>query len=309
MFGATSRVMSAGITKISLGELVAARSDLELAISTAGSRGVDPTVVWDPVKSSGRERTLALARAHLARPVCFLGYPDQALAHAAAAVEGFERLGDMGNMAFSCVQRLRNFAMLWEQSELDRRVAEALRLCREYAMPHMTALARILEGYAIARRGDLREGSAAIRGGLADYAAAGADVSSPYYRALLAETSAKQGDTDGALAILTEALSEVKRTGERWGEAELTRQVGELCRLKGDRDAADSHFADAIKIARGQSAKLFELRGAVSLARLWSEQGKRAEARELLTPTYEWFTEGFKMRDLKEAKALLDVVT
>jgi len=103
-----------------------------------------------------------------------------------------------------------------------------------------------------------------------------------------------------------EAQSHVKQTGERWGEAELTRQVGEVHWLKGDRDAAESHFAEAIKIARGQSAKLFELGAAVSLARLWSERGKRAEARELLAPTYGWFTEGFNLRALKEAKALLE---
>jgi predicted ATPase len=118
-----------------------------------------------------------------------------------------------------------------------------------------------------------------------------------------------QGDTDEALAIPTEALSEAKRTGERWGEADLARQVGEVHRLKGDRDVAEGHFGLAIEIARGQSAKLFELGAAVSLARLWSEQGKRAEARELLAPTYEWFTEGFNMRDLKEANALLDDLT
>ena len=176
-------------------------------------------------------------------------------------------------------------------------------------MPDQTAVARIFEGYATARRGDLREGGAAIRAGLADWLATGAVVGSAYHRSLLAETCARQGDTDDALAILTEALSEVKRTGEQWGEAELTRQVGDMHRLKGDRDAAERHFWQAIEIARGQSAKLFELRAAVSLARLWSEQGKRAEARKLLAPTYGWFTEAFNLRDLKEAKALLDELT
>jgi predicted ATPase/class 3 adenylate cyclase len=299
--------ISAGITKGHLGEFVAARSDLELAISMLESCEADPAVVWDPVKSFRHEGILAIAHAHLARPVCFLGYPDQALAHVSAALEGCERHGDMGNVAHFSIQRLRIFGtFLWEQSELERRVAEALRLCREYAMPHMTAIARIFDGYAIARRGDLRAGSAAIRGGLADYGATGAVVNSAYYRALLAETIARQGDTDEALAILTEALSEAKRTGERWCEVQLIRRVGEVHRLKGDRDAAESHFAEAIEIARGQSAKVFELRAALNLARLWSEQGKRAEARELLAPTYEWFTEGFNMRDLKEAKALLD---
>jgi len=298
--------MSAGIVKGHLGEFVAARSDLELAINMLESCVADPTVVWEPVRSWGRESILAMARGNLARPLCFLGYPDQALVNASAAVEGFERVDDMGNVALFCIHRLIFFGTLWEQSDLDERVVEVLRLCREYAMPQYTAGARIFEGYAISRRGDLRAGGAAIRAGLAGYVATGAVVYSAHYRGLLAETCARQGDVDEALAILTDALSEVRRTGERWGEAELTRQVGGVHRLKGAPDAAESHFAKAIEIARGQSAKLFELRAAVSLARLWSERGKHAEARELLAPTYEWFTEGFKMRDLKEAKALLE---
>jgi len=269
----------------------------------------DTTVVWDPVRSFGRESLLAQARAQLARPLCWLGYPDQALAHASAAMEEYERLGDMGNVAHCCVQQLRLFATLWEQSELDERVAEALRLCSEYAMPYHTAVARIFEGYAIARRGDLRTGGAAIRAGLADYVATGAVASSAYARVLFAKTCWWQHDTDEALAILTEAVSEVKRTGERWGEAELIRQVGEVHRLQGDRAAAENQFGQATEIARKQSAKLFELRAAVSLARLWSEQDKRVAARELLAPTYEWFTEGFNMRDLKAAKALLEELT
>jgi class 3 adenylate cyclase/tetratricopeptide (TPR) repeat protein len=301
----TGRVIG-GITKISLGEFVAARSDLELAISMLESRDADAAVVWDPVRLFGREIVLTLACSHLARPVCFLGYPDQALVHASAAVERFERIGDMGQVAQGCIRRLRLFGTLWEPSELDRRVAEALRLCREYAMPDQTAIARIYEGYAIARRGDLRGGGAALRAGIADYEATGAALGSVHYRALLAETYVRLGDTEQAVAILTEALTHVKQTGERWGEAELIRQVGDLHRLQGDRDAAESHFTQAIEIGRGQSAKLFELRAAVSLTRLWSEQSKRAEARELLAPTYEWFTEGFQLRDLKEAKALLD---
>lgn len=301
--------ISAGITKINLGELIGARADLELAISMLESCEADPTVVWDPVRSFGRENILALARAHLARPVCFLGYPDQALAHASAAVKGCERLGAMGDVAHVCVQRLKTFGTFWEQSELDVRVAEVLQPSCEYAMSTYTAIARIFEGYAIARRGDLRAGGAAIRGGLADYVAAGAVVYTVYYRALLAEICASQGDLDEALAILTEALFHVRRTAERLWEAELTRGIAEVHRLKGDRDATESHLLQAIEIARGQSAKLFELRAAASLARLWSEQAKRVEARELLAPTYEWFTEGFDLPDLRKAKALLDELT
>ena len=270
----------AGTTKANLGELVAARSDLEFAVSLLESCEADPTVVWDPVNSFSREFVLALAHGGLARALCWMGYPDQALAHASAAVEGSERRGVMGVVAHFCVIRLGILRFLLEPSELDGPVAEALRLSREFAMPHHTAVARIYQGYAIAHRGDPHAGGAAIREGLADYAATEAVLVSSFFRALLAETYQMQGDMDQALAILTEALSHMERMGERWGEAELIRRVGETYRLKGDLDAAGSHFAQAIEIARGQSAKLFELRAALSRARLWvrARQARRRVA-------------------------------
>lgn len=211
----------------------------------------------------------------------------------------------MGRVAHFGIQRLRTLQFLREPSELDGPVAETLRLSREFAMPYHIAMVRICEGYVIAHRGDPHAGGAAIREGLADYAATDAVLNSGHFRALLAETYQMQGGTDEALAILTEALSHTERTGERWCEAELIRCVGETHRLKGNRDAAESHFAQAIEIARGQSAKLFELRAALSLARLWSEQSKRAEAHELLAPIYAWFTEGFDTPDMREARTLL----
>ena len=296
----------AGITKANLGELVAARSDLEFTVSLLESCEADSTVVWDPVNSFSREFVLAVAHGGLARALCWMGYPDQALAHASAAVEGSERRGSMSVVAHFCVIRLGILRLLLEPPELDGPVAEALRLTREFAMPFHTAIARIYQGYVIAHRGDPPAGGAAIREGLAGFAATEAVLGSGFLRALLAETYQMQGDMDEALAILAEALSHMERMGERWCEAELVRRVGEAYRLKGDLDAAGSHFAQAIEIARGQSAKLFELRAAVSLARLWVEQGKRAEPRELLAPIYGWFTEGFDTPDLKDTKALLN---
>ena len=294
-----------GITKTYLGELAAARSDLELAMSLLEPCDAGPTVVWDPARSIAREHALANAHAFLARALCFMGYPDQALAHASAAVQVSEQRLSMGLVAHFGIQRLRTLQFLREPSELDGPVAEARRLTREFAMPYHIAMARIYEGYVIAHRGDPRVGGTAIRQGLADHAANDAVVNSGYYRALLAETHQMQGDTDEALAILTEALSHTERTGERWYEAELIRRVGETHRLKGNRNAAESRFAQAIEIARGQSAKLFELSAAVGIARLWSEQGNRTEARELLAPIYAWFTEGFDTLDLRKARALL----
>jgi predicted ATPase len=106
------------------------------------------------------------------------------------------------------------------------------------------------------------------------------------------------------LRTIEEALTVVPE--ERWWRPETLRVRGEIWRKEGNDELAEADFRDAIALAREMSAKAWELRAAMSLARLWCDQGKRAEARDLLTPVYGWFTEGFDTADLKEAKALLD---
>jgi predicted ATPase len=105
---------------------------------------------------------------------------------------------------------------------------------------------------------------------------------------------------------LDEALQIVERTGERWLAAELYRHKGQLLLRQGHSEAAEELYRNALSIAAEQEAKLWELRAAMSLARLHCDQGRRAEARDLVAPIYSWFTEGFRTADLKEAKALLD---
>ena len=107
---------------------------------------------------------------------------------------------------------------------------------------------------------------------------------------------------------IKEAIQAVKTTKERWCEADISRIAGEIALISPERDAveAEAYFERALSVARQQQAKSWELRASMSLARLWRNQGKASEARELLAPVYGWFTEGFDTRDLKEAKALLD---
>ena len=117
-----------------------------------------------------------------------------------------------------------------------------------------------------------------------------------------------QGEPEEGLTVLTEALTRVDTTGERWYESEIYRLKGALLlQQSSDHYAeAESCFHHALEIARHQQAKSFELRTATSLARLWKQQGKRQEAHDLLVPIYGWFTEGFDMADLKDASALLN---
>jgi predicted ATPase len=126
--------------------------------------------------------------------------------------------------------------------------------------------------------------------------------------ALLAEAYGQVGRLDQAWRMLSDALGAVEESGQRHYEAEAYRFKGELHlrEARPDADQAEACFQRALGIARHQNAKSWELRAAMSLARLWRDQDKRAEARDLLAPVYGWFTEGFETRDLKDAKALLE---
>jgi predicted ATPase len=128
----------------------------------------------------------------------------------------------------------------------------------------------------------------------------------PHHTALLARACEIAGQVEEGLALLDDALQIVERTGERWFAAELNRHKGQLLLRHGHAAAAEKFYRKALCIAEEQEAKLWELRAAVSLARLRRDQGRHAEARNLLAPVYGWFTEGFDTQDLNEAKALLD---
>jgi len=145
-----------------------------------------------------------------------------------------------------------------------------------------------------------------LRAGVAAYRATGSVTLVPFFLTLLADAEGRAQEWDRGLGHLAEAGRLIAETEARWAEAELHRVRGELLRAGHDPAAAERSFSQAIDIAQQQSAKFWELRAAISLARLWREQGKRDAARDLLAPTYGWFAEGFDTPLLKEAKALLD---
>ena len=172
--------------------------------------------------------------------------------------------------------------------------------------PSGVRVGTIYRGWVKVKNGDVAEGISLLRSGSAAYRATGAEMWMPYYIALLARACEIAGQIEEALTLLDDALQIVERTGERWFAAELNRHKGQLLLRQGHSEAAEELYRKALSIAEEQEAKLWELRAAVSLARLRRDQGRRAEARDLLAPVYGWFTEGFDTPDLKEAKALLD---
>jgi predicted ATPase len=159
----------------------------------------------------------------------------------------------------------------------------------------------------MAAHGQEAAGLAQMRQGLIAYQATGSAVFRPYYLAFLAAAYGKVGQAGEGLTLLGEALVAVHKTGERFYQAELYRLKGELLLVRSAEHhrEAEACFHQALLVARHQQAKASELRAAMSLSRLWQQQGKRAAAHQLLTPLYDWFTEGFDTPDLREAKALL----
>ena len=133
----------------------------------------------------------------------------------------------------------------------------------------------------------------------------------PLYLSGLARAHQELGQFDDARRCIDEAMTVAETSGEKWNEADIHHRAGEIALASPDRDEsrAQSHFQRALEIARAQQARSWELRAAMSLARLWRDQGRRADAHDLLAPVYGWFTEGFETLDLKEARTLLDELT
>ena len=185
---------------------------------------------------------------------------------------------------------------------------DCVMVASEHGFAQWAALGRILQGWASAQRGEATTGIAHIRDGLAAYEATGARSGTTLSLALLAEALALAGKIEEGIAALDDALAKAAVSGAKGWDAEIHRLRGELAgRLPyPDPAKAEDSFRTALAIAREQGTRGYELRAATSLARLWGEQDRRGEARELLAPVYGWFTEGFGTPDLKEAKALLE---
>jgi predicted ATPase len=166
----------------------------------------------------------------------------------------------------------------------------------------------MFEACVSALAGGAANGVQPIASSIAFFRSTGASVLLPFIQSCLAGAYAASEQFDDARQWIDRTIAMVETSGERWCEAEVHRTAGEIELMSSRPDAAkaEGHFERALEIARAQQARSWELRAATSLARLWRDQGRRAEAHDLLAPVYGWFTEGFDTLDLKEAKALLD---
>jgi predicted ATPase/DNA-binding winged helix-turn-helix (wHTH) protein len=249
-----------------------------------------------------------ICRSWAALTLWSLGYPDQALRCNRDALTLAQELAHPFSLAYAMCFAGKLCQLCRDVQAVQERATAAIALCTEQGFALYLARGTILQGWAMAQQGQGAEGLAQMRQGLVTYQATGAAVFRPYYLAFLAEAYGKLGQAGEGLTLLGEALAAVHKTGERFYEAEIYRLQGELLLVRSaeNHGEAETSLQQALRVARHQQTKSLELRAAMSLARLWQQQGKRAEARELLAPIYGWFTEGFDTADLQDAKALLE---
>jgi len=286
-----------------LGEFVAAQTLFEQCHGSKGQAhraAYAALTVEDPRPASLGFHAWALA---------FLGYINQACARVDEALSAAQRLDHVYTVAVvsSTVSGVKTIARL--PHEVQRHAEQLVALSNQHGFQYWLGWGHIHRGWSLSALGHAQEGHTLLAQGLSMRRATGAVLHTPLALGFLADGYAKVGQLKEGLNCLAEAAQIIEMTEERYYEAELFRLRGDLLNAIGDRAAAEQSYHEALAVAKRQSARTLELRAGTSLARLWRDQGKRIEARDLLAPIYGWFTEGFDAPVLQEAKALLDQLT
>jgi class 3 adenylate cyclase/predicted ATPase len=285
------------------GKFALARSHLEQVLAL-----YDPIVHRPLVHQTGADSRV-VSRGYLGIAFFCLGFPDQALLQSNESIAEARTLAHPPTLAASLAQSARLLSLGVDHAPLEERASELLALATEQGFPAYRALGTLYLGWVKVNIGGVAEGISLLRSGSSAYRALGAEARTSYHIALLARGLEIAGQIDDASIHLETALELAERVEELWFAAELYRHKGRLLQRQGHPNAAEELFRNALAITEEQEAKLWELRAAMSLARLHRDQGRIAEARDLLAPIYAWFTEGFGTPDLKEAKALLDALS
>ena len=237
-----------------------------------------------------------------------LGYPGSAREDAERALHEAREIGHPATLLFALTVTWLTELFCGYYEDAKAQAVEAVALGDERGALFWKGVGMMFEACVSALVGETANGGQTIASSIAFYRSTGASVLLPFIQSCLARAHAASGQNDDAWQWIDRTLNAVEASGERWCEAEVHRTAGEIALNSSDPDAAkaQAHFERALKIARAQQARSWELRAATGLARLWRDQGRRTEARDLLAPIYSWFTEGFDTLDLREAKALLD---
>jgi class 3 adenylate cyclase len=280
--------------------------------AVAHDHAAQSLALFDPADRPFYETVLAFdamvaALVFSAGALVWLGRFDRGLSRQDAALAEARRLSHPHTVAAALVWAwLVGSGVGWTPESLLSYADELLALTTEHGFGHYRAIALAQRGWCLAVLGHADEGLPLLTDGMAGVYESGFLDSAQWFLTLHADACRTAGQFDAALGHLAEAQRLVEETEDRWYRAETVRVRGDVLAAMGDRFGAEASYREAIAVAQQQGARLWELRAAISLAALWRDQGRRAEARDLLAPVYDWFTEGFGTPVLQEAKALVE---
>jgi class 3 adenylate cyclase/predicted ATPase len=239
-----------------------------------------------------------------------LGCPDAALTDAKKAISDAREIGQAATLMFALQVTFITLMLCGEYATAYMNLDELVALANEKDTLYWKAEGLLDKGSLLALTGKHSEAIETITSWIAPFRSTGATWFIPTYLLFLASAHAELGNSSNAQTCIGDAFTAIQATRETWFEAEAHRMAGEIEAKSGKPESAkiEAHFKRSLAVARQQQAKSWELRAAMSMARLWRDQGKSQQARELLAPVYGWFTEGFNTLDLKEAKVLLDTL-
>ena len=300
--GATGPLMDGhrmmGISLLFTGDIAQGREHLDRAIALYNPKQERPVGLDARVASLVR-RAWAL---------WLFGYAEAAIADANDALTDARRIGEAANLLFALPHALLIHILCGNYAAANAAADELIALADEKGAWFWKSCGTSMQGCLFALTDKASDAVHMITSGIAAWRATGATIWLPVYLSYLTKAYADSGNVDDARRCIGEAMTAVETTKERWWEAEVNRMAGEVALISGKQDAAEAYFARALDVAVAQQAKAFELRAAMSMARLWRDQGKPHKARDVLLPVHGWFTEGFDTLDLREAKALLDTL-
>jgi class 3 adenylate cyclase/tetratricopeptide (TPR) repeat protein len=253
------------------------------------------------------EHPAMVCRAYAGEVMAIAGEVDLGAAMADEAVAVARRSANPHSVTWALAVAAKVRVFRREAEAVRARAEEAIGLAREHCLPQWLGLATSMRGWALAEAGDLNAGIAEMELGRGRWHGTGAALHSTMRHGLLAAARLADGDLERGRADLRAAFAHLDRFGERYFEAELHRIEAAFRRREGaPPEDVEAVLRRAMNVAEGQGARVWQLRAATDLARLWRDQGKRSETPDVLAPVYDWFTEGFDTADLKDAKALLE---
>jgi predicted ATPase len=291
-----------GMSALHTGDIDGSRQHFDRAIAL-----YDPAEHRTLAPRFGQDIRVA-ALSFRARALWLLGYPALALADVESALKDGREIDHGPSLMYALYNAAELNIYCGYYAAASKHADEVVIFATQKGVGFWKAFGIVHQSIASTLLGNASDAVQKIASAINAYRSMGSTLNLPEYLGYLANAHTQLGQIDDAWRCIGEAMTIMEASGEIWYEAELHRVAGEIALNSPDQDAAKAvaHFERAIAVARAQQAKSWELRAAMSMARLWRDQGKRDEARELLAPVYGWFTEGFDTLDLKEARVLLD---